>query len=195
MGYWLGRGLSAKGLSQAFRGSSSPPTSRIRLGKTFLAGEAAKASFIQNEFDLILSQCPIPLLSCSCIMDFYAGFLTIWADRLVCPGDHLDSNAPVFLPFLLENVQFRQAQWDNDSLSFAIFFCGMLAWQGLFSLTECFYAYSVQRGTSPFLLPSLLFFLLFPPKVGEPEIIYRISQKWLFGAMLMPAAFTGFEWW
>jgi hypothetical protein len=61
-------------------------------------------------------------------------FLTRRANRLGRFGDHLDPDGAIRLPFLVQNMQFAQVQGDENSFCLGwVFFCGMLAWQGLFS--------------------------------------------------------------
>jgi hypothetical protein len=133
--HWLGRGWFAKRLSQAFRAPSFLSTSGLWLAKTFLAANASEASFVQDVFNLMLSQRSLALLSRSRIMDLHPRFLTRGTGCLGGRGDHVDSDRAIRLPFLLENMPFRQTQRHDYSFSSDGIFCGMLAWQGLFSLT------------------------------------------------------------
>jgi hypothetical protein len=94
--------------SQARRRPPSSSTSRIRFGKAFSAREASEASFLKNQFHLMLSQRSITLLSLACIMDFHTLFLTRRANRLGRFGDHLDPDGAIRLPFLAQNMQFAQ---------------------------------------------------------------------------------------
>ncbi|WP_236039150.1 hypothetical protein [Ktedonobacter robiniae] len=57
---------------------------------------------------MMVSQSHIALLSRSRIVDLHARFLAMWADCLGGGGDYLDSNGPILLPFLLENMHFWQ---------------------------------------------------------------------------------------
>jgi hypothetical protein len=86
----------------------SSSTSSIRFGKAFSAREASEASFVKNQFHLMLSQRSITLLSLACIMDFHTPFLTRRANRLGRFGDHLDPDGAIRLPFLVQNMQFAQ---------------------------------------------------------------------------------------
>src|SRR6266700_4575978 len=86
----------------------------------------------------MLPQGNISFLSRSSIMDFDADFLTIRAGCLGCGGDHLNPDGAIPLPFLAQNMQFREVQWHQNAFFCSGFFCGMLTWQGLFSLRRLF---------------------------------------------------------
>jgi hypothetical protein len=124
-----------------------------------LASEASETSFVKDEFDLMVSQSHIALLSCSGIMDLHALFLTRWAGCLGGGGDYLNPNRAIRSPFLLENMQLGQIQWHENTFSSDRFFCGMLAWQGLFSLIWMFLCLPSSTKDKPFLLFFLPVFL------------------------------------
>jgi hypothetical protein len=160
----LDRGLFANRLSEAFRRPAFLSTSGIWLGKTFLARQASEAPFGEDQFDLLVSQSHIALLARSCILDLHTRFLAMRANCLGCGGDHLGSHGAIRLPFLLQNVQFRPTQGHENTFSSGGFLCGMLAWQGLFSLTCVFFCLLSSTIDWPF--PPLFspVFLTFPPK-------------------------------
>lgn len=135
MRYGLDRGLFATHLSEAFRRPAFLSTNGIWLGKTFLARQASEAPFGEDQFDVLVSRSHIALLSRSCSMDLHTRFLAMRANCLGCGGDHLGSNGAIRLPFLLQNVPFRQTHGHENTCSSGGFLCGMLAWQGWFSLT------------------------------------------------------------
>jgi hypothetical protein len=75
MRHGLDRGLFANRLSEAFRRPAFVSTSGIWLGKTFLARQASEAPFVEDQFDLMVSQSHIAFLSRSCLMDLHTRFL------------------------------------------------------------------------------------------------------------------------
>lgn len=139
--------------SQTPGGPSLLPARAIWLSKTFLTGETAEAALVENEFDWVPSQSHITLLSCSPIMDLHARLVASWARRLRGGGYHFDSDRAILLPGLGENPEFWQIQWDNDAFFSENGFCGMLAWQGLFSLISVFLCLPSSTKSKPFLLP------------------------------------------
>jgi hypothetical protein len=127
--------LFAERLSQTFRGPAFLSTNGIWLGTTFLTGKASEASFVHDEFNWMFSSGSLAFLPHPRIMDLHTRFLTMGAGCLSGRGDHFDSKRAIRPTFLLENMQFRQISWHDASFSSDGFFCDMLTWQGLFSLT------------------------------------------------------------
>jgi hypothetical protein len=111
----------------------------------------------------MVSQSQIALLSHTRLMDFHARFLTSRAHRLGTRPNDLDTDGAIRLPFVFEHMQSRQIQWDDDASSGG-FFCGLLVWQGLFSLISVVLVFPRSTKNKPF--PPLFSpgFLQFPPK-------------------------------
>jgi hypothetical protein len=137
--YRLNTGEPPNFFSQA--GCRPPPssTSGIRFGKAFSARETSKASFVKDEFHLMLSQASITFFSLSCIMNLHTHFLTLRAGHLGCGGDYLNPDGAIGEPFLMQNMQLGEVQWHHNAFFRGGFFCGMLAWQGSFSLRRLFF--------------------------------------------------------
>jgi hypothetical protein len=135
MSYRLAPRLLSYHFPQACGGSAFPATYRIRLRKDLGTVSTPETSFEQDEFHAMPSQRQISLLSGSGIMNLLTRLLAMGAGHLRASGYGFYPNAAICLPLLSDNPQFWQVEWHHNPPSLAGFFCDMLAWQGLFSIT------------------------------------------------------------
>jgi len=92
-------------LAQSHRRAFASATGTIAFGEGFVAAQAPKPSFVQDQFDAMSPQWHIAFDPLAYIMLFDADAATMGTTRSLIGSDHFDSDPSIGLHLLFEDAQ------------------------------------------------------------------------------------------
>src|SRR5450432_2977268 len=108
------------------------PTRTLRFGERSPTRRTTKSTFVNNQRNLIGSECDISFYTQSCIMDLSTHFSTRRADILFFSRSHLYLDLSVCSKTLAHDLKFWQIERDNDPLIWLTLASSLLIYGMLF---------------------------------------------------------------